>query len=279
MSVESLYAFVLLAALAHAAWNAMIKASADRLLMLAAIRSVGLLFGLAVVGFTPLPHPESWPYLFAAAAVHYAYYALLLQAYRVGDLNLVYPISRGSAPLLVAAFAAIFIGERLGPWKLAAVALVSAGILSLAFRRDVRTDGAVPYALATGAAIAGYTSLSGAGVRLSGSPLAYAGWLEIATAGMLIVAFARRRNAIRPFVRAHGKHGLIAGLLSVSAYATALWAMVYLPIAAVAALRETSVIFAALIGTYKLREAFGLQRLAASCAVACGVMLLTLPVS
>ncbi|MFL6647316.1 MAG: EamA family transporter [Sulfurifustaceae bacterium] len=279
MRIELLYTLVLLAALAHAIWNAMVKASHDRLLMIAAIRSVGMLFGVVVVTFTPLPHTESWPYLLAAAAVHYAYYGFVLQAYRVGDLNLVYPLARGTAPLIVAALAALFVGEQLGPWKVTAVLLVSIGILSLAFRHGPPRGGAVPYALATGAAIAGYTSLSGVGVRLSESPLAYAGWLEIATGvGMVLVALTCRGATIRPFVRACWRQGLTAGVLSVSGYVIALWAMVYLPIAPVAALRETSVVFAALIGTYKLREAFGLQRLTASCAVAFGVMLLTLPV-
>lgn len=279
MPIESLYALVLIAAFGHAAWNAMVKVSADRLLMLAAIRGVGLLFGVAVIGFAPLPRPESWPYLLAAAAAHYAYYGLLLQAYRAGDLNLVYPLARGTAPLIVAVVAALFVGEQLGPWKLAAVLLVSAGILSLALRHGPPRRAAVRYALATGATIAGYTSLSAVGIRLSESPLAYAGWLEMTTGvGMVLIALTRRRVTIRPFVRTFWRQGLVAGVLSVSGYVVALWAMAYLPIAPVAALRETSIVFASLIGAYKLREEFGPQRLAASCAVAFGVTLLALPV-
>ena len=278
MPAESLYAPVLLAAIAHASWNAVVKSSTARLLMLSSIRFTGLVFGASVVWFVPLPQPQSWPYLLGAAAVHYIYYAFLLLSYRVGDLSQVYPLARGSAPLIVAGLAAIAIDEHLNATKMTAVLLVSLGILSLAFHRGTVRSGAVPFALATGTAIAGYTLLSAIGIRRSGSPLAYVGWLEIMTGlGMVLFAVGRRRAAIMPVRQKHWVSGVAAGLLSLVSYVIALFAMLILPVAPVAALRETSIIFAALIGTFKLRERFGFQRSAASCAVVLGVILLAIP--
>lgn len=275
MQHGALYALVLVAAVAHASWNAMVKSSGDRLLMLASIRVVGLLAGLAVAVVVPLPSAESIPYLLAAAAVHYLYYALMLGAYRAGDMNQVYPIARGSAPLLVALLAAVLAGERLGPLPTLAVLVLSFGIFLLASSGRSVNRKAVVLALVTGIAIAGYSFLSGLGTRKSQSLLGYIAWLEVATRiGMASVAYVRRKPVLVEFARTQWRSGLVAGSLSVTGYGIALWAMSALALAPVVALRETSVVFAAIIGSVFLREGFAGRRVAAAVTVVVGIALL-----
>ena len=253
----------------------MVKSSADRLLMLVSIRVVGLFAGLAVAAVVPLPSAESIPFLLSAAAVHYLYYALMLNAYRVGDMSQVYPIARGVAPLLVALLAAVFAGELLGPLSALAVLILSAGIFLLASSGHSVNRKAVLLALLTGVAIAGYSFLSGFGIRKSQSLLGYIAWLEVATGlGMASVAYVRRKSVLLEFARTQWRTGLIAGSLSVTGYAIALWAMSVLAMAPVVALRETSVVFAAIIGSVFLREGFAGRRIAAAATVLVGVVLL-----
>ena len=276
MSANALYALVLVAALAHALWNAMVKSSSDRLLMLASIRVVGLLAGLVVAGFVPLPSVESIRFLVAAAAVHYLYYALMLNAYRVGDMSQVYPIARGIAPLLVVFLASLFAGELLGPLSALAVGFISMGIFLLAWSGRTLNRQAVFFALLTGVAIAAYSFLSGIGIRKSQSLLGYIAWLEITTGvGMMAVAYVRRKSVLWEFARTTWKSGLVAGLLSVTGYAISLWAMSVLALAPVVALRETSVVFAAIIGSVFLREGFAGRRVAAAAVVGAGIALLS----
>lgn len=275
MPSNALYALVLVAALAHASWNAMVKSSSDRLLMLASIRFVGLLAGVVVAGLVPLPSVESIPFLLAAAGVHYLYYALMLNAYRVGDMSQVYPIARGIAPVLVAVLATLFAGELLGPLAALAVLFISVGIFLLAWFGRTLNREAVCFALLTGVAIAGYSFLSGLGIRKSQSLLGYMAWLEIATGvGMVSVAYVRRKTVLLAFARTQWQSGLMAGLLSVAGYAISLWAMSVLALAPVVALRETSVVFAAIIGAVFLRERFAARRVAAAALVFAGIVLL-----
>jgi drug/metabolite transporter (DMT)-like permease len=274
-SINALYIPVLIAAVAHASWNAVIKSSADRLLMLTFMRVVGFILGLVVACLVPPPSARSMLLLVSAAAIHYVYYYLMLRTYHAGDMSQVYPISRGTAPLLVALLAALFAGEVLRPLAAAAVVILSSGILALALSGHLINRKAVHFALLTGIAIASYSFLSGMGVRESGSVLGYAAWLEIATSiGMVSVMFMRTRTQILSFAWQRWRIGLIAGLLSAGGYATALWAMSVLPLAPVIALRETSVVFAAIIGSVVLGEGFAARRIAAATAVLVGVVLL-----
>jgi drug/metabolite transporter (DMT)-like permease len=275
MPHSALYAFVLVAAVAHASWNAMVKSSSDRLLMLTSIRVVGLIAGFVVALVVPFPSFQGIPFLLAAAFVHYLYYALTLNAYRVGDMSQVYPISRGIAPLLVALLAAFVAGEVLGPLATLAVVILCAGIFALALSGQTVNWSATAFAVLTGVAIAGYSFLSGIGVRKSESVLGYIAWLEIATGvGMSTVAYVRRKPVLIEFIRTQWKSGLIAGLLSVTGYAIALWAMSLLAMAPVVAFRETSVVFAAVIGSIFLGEGFARGRIAAAAAVLVGAVLL-----
>jgi drug/metabolite transporter (DMT)-like permease len=235
-----------------------------------------LIAGLVVALSVPLPSPASLPFLVAGACVHYLYYALMLNAYRVGDMSQVYPISRGIAPVLVALLAVLIAGEVLGPLATLAIFLLSSGILALALSGHAINRKAIVLAVLTGVAIAGYSFLSGVGVRRSDSVLGYIAWLEIASSiGVAAFAYSRRKTVLIEFVRTQWKHGLLAGLLSVPGYAIAVWAMSVLAMAPVIAVRETSVVFAAVIGSTFLREGFARRRVAAAVAVLAGVILLS----
>jgi drug/metabolite transporter (DMT)-like permease len=274
MPPNLLYALILLAAVAHATWNALVKSATDPLLTMAAIRLVGLLFGLAVLPFVPWPSDTALIWLGLACGANFAYHGLLIQSYRVGDLSLVYPLARGSAPVLLALTAFMAIDERLAPAQIAAVILITGGILALVIGKGSDRT-AVSFALATGLSIATYSFFGGLGVRSSASVLGFQAWLEIVTGlGILIFAAINRRGQIRAFARTSGGMGLLAGVLSVSGYLVFLAAAKVLPLAPVAALRECSLIFGTIIGAVLLKEGFGLRRITAAILVTSGIITL-----
>jgi len=273
---------VLLAALAHAGWNAVVKASGARSSTFAVMLLTGGAVGLAGVVLLPLPAPEAWLYLVVSAVVHYGYYGFLLLAYRHGDLSHVYPLARGSAPLAVAAGAWLLAGEALTPVGVAGLALASVGLMSLAFEDGFPRGNAgkpVFYALGTGLLIAAYTVVDGLGVRASLAPLSYIVWLNLLEALPIVLWLAVRRP--EGFVRATGpwwRHGLIGGLLATAAYGFVIYAMSAGGMAHVSALRETSTLFAALIGTLILGEKGGgpARRIVAAALVSGGILALQL---
>ncbi len=269
-------ALVLGSALLHASWNAIIKASREVMLDTALVAAGAALLALPLAALVPMPLRTSWPYLGASAAIHVAYFSTLIAAYRVGDLGHAYPLMRGIAPLLVALFGVALLGEHPSASMWLGIVLISAGILSLGLLQRGRAQRAATlWALANAAIIASYTLIDGTGARLSGSPAGYVAalfWLQ----GLLfvtLVAILRKRAAFEYAAR-NWQRGLIGGLCLISAYGIVLWAMTRAPVAAVAALRETSVIFAALLGSVFLKEPFGRQRVIAACAVALGVIAL-----
>lgn len=275
VSLPVLYAAVLFSAFTHAAWNAMVKKSGDRLLMLAAIRSVGLVAGIIAAIMVPLPSAESIPYLTAAALAHYIYYAMMLNAYRLGDISQVYPISRGTAPLVVVLLGFLFAGELLSGWTVLAICIVSSGILILSVSGSRISRPALLFALATGLAISGYSFLSGLGVRESASMLAYIAWLEIAKGGgMVLFAGIRRRYKAVTYIKENWRSSVVAGFLSVFSWTVSVAVMSVAPIAPVVALRVTSVVFAAIMGTLLLKEGYATRRITAAAIVMAGVMLL-----
>ena len=271
---------VLAAAVMHAVWNTFIKIGDDRLMALAVVIGMAGLLGPALVVAGPAPAPQSWKFMALSVVIHSAYYFFLIQAYRVGDLSHAYPLARGSAPLMVAAGSALFAGETLGAVELAGVAVVSAGIISLVLGGGYSIRGdwrAIAYPLATGGMIAAYTVADGLGVRLSGSQPGYIGWLFIFSAvPIVVVALVRRGAAAFTFVRRNWKRTVLGGALAFGAYALVIWALSLGAMAHVSALRETSVVIAALIGSRYLGERFGRRRVISAGVVAGGVVLLTL---
>jgi len=275
---------VLAGALLHAAWNALIRSGDDKPLDTGLIHGLGTLVALPLVMWTGFPRAEAWPYLGASWVIHIGYYIALAGAYRHGELGLTYPVMRGLAPLLVAASSAAVLGEPLSAQGWAGIAAVSAGVVAVGLSRGAASGGhpgkALRYALANAAIIALYTVVDGRGVRVSGAPLAYVATLFLADGlpYFALVLWQRRaqRAAVRSYLAARWKLALLASIASFGSYAIALWAMTRAPVATVAALRETSVLFAALIGVLWLKEGFGAQRAAGTALLLGGVVALRL---
>jgi len=276
---------ILFAALLHAGWNALIKSGGDKSLDTALIHGLGVGLAVPAVLWFGLPSAAAWPYIAASTAIHVGYYTALAGAYRHGDLGLTYPVMRGSAPLLVALGSSALLGEPLSWRAWAGVVVLSAGVLLVGLGRvggDAADAGprrkALGFALANACIIAGYTVVDGLGARAAGDPFAYVAALFLVDglpylALVLWRAGPRRGEAIR-YMRSRVRFALGGAAASIGSYGIALWAMTHAPVALVAALRETSVIFAALIGTLLLGERFGWSRAAGTGLVAVGVVTL-----
>ncbi|MEU5879877.1 DMT family transporter [Spirillospora sp. NPDC047279] len=270
---------VIFAGILHAIWNAIAKGGADRWASFALIGVGQSLVILPLVPFVAPPAPAAWPWLIASLLVHLAYLGLLLKSYGLGDFSQVYPLARGSAPLLVTLVAAVALGERPSWTQLAGVLAVCGGlaVLALAGAREV-DDRAVAAALLTGVSIAAYTILDGIGVRDAGGAASYIVWLfalEAPLTVVLIYAIRGRASLLERLDRRQCALGLGGGLIAMAAYGIVLWAQTRGTMASVAALRETGVISGAIIGAVFFAERMGVRRVAAACVVAAGVVLIT----
>ncbi|MDH3688968.1 MAG: DMT family transporter [Gammaproteobacteria bacterium] len=268
-------AVVLCAALLHAIWNALVKRGGDRLLALASVSFVGLLMAVVLIPWVRPPHQLSWVFLGVSVVLHAGYHFFLLQSYRFGDLSHVYPLARGMAPLLVAGGAALLADEWLSRPATVGVLLACVGIISLAFEngRPWKNDSRpLVYSMGTSGFIAAYTVMDGMGVRASASPLGYICWLFLLD-GLILTLFAlwRRRMATWSFLQTEWRIYIVGGIAATSAYGLVIYVMSFGALAIVSALRETSVIFAALIGMLMLGERFSIRRIVAAVLVACGV--------
>ena len=268
-------AAVLGAALLHAAWNVMVKSGPDKELESYTIAATSGILALALLPFLPLPAPEAWPWVAASVLVHILYFICLAGAYRWGELSYAYPVMRGGGPMIVAIAGALTLGEVL-PWKeTLGVALICAGILAFASgRHDPR---ATLFAVGNAAVIAAYTLIDAQGARVSGAPVSYTLWFFAAN-GLAVSAYALwlRGRAFPAYLRNAGVRSFIGGACALGAYGIALWAMTRAPVALVATLRETSVIFAAILAALVLKEKLTGRRLVATGAVLGGLVLLKL---
>jgi drug/metabolite transporter (DMT)-like permease len=273
------FSAVLAAAACHAGWNALLKLNLEPALATALVAMASGLVAVPFVLVAGLPDAAAWPYVAASVVVHIGYYLALAEAYRHGDLGHVYPIARGSAPLVTAVIAAALLGETPGRFGWAGITVLAAGILLLAARggRSARRlDGrSVGFALLTSASITAYTLVDGIGARAAGSAMAYAAWLFLMSgAVMTLYGFWRVGPSLGRHLAANWPTALGGAGLSTAAYAIAIWAMTVAPIALVAALRETSVLFATLLSTLLLREPWLAARIAATLMVLAGALLL-----
>ena len=274
-------ALVLLAALLHASWNALLKVSKDRLTTTGLMNLTGAVAGALMLLFVASPAPASWVFILLSVLIHLGYYMFLLGSYRFGDLSQVYPLARGAAPLIVAFLSPWLVGERLGTVQLLGVMLLCLGILSLAFNRfrwrELVDWKPVSLALANGCCIAAYTIADGLGVRHSASPGGYIAWLFLIDGlSMALIAAVARRRSLASAVRSSWKPGVLGGLFAMTAYGAVIWCYSLGAIAPIAALRETSVIIAAAIGTVLLREPFGRARILAASCCAVGILAINL---
>ncbi len=259
----------------------MIKGGSDVLLDTATIVAGAGLVALPFLFVVPLPAPASWPYIFGSITTHVAYYYLMINAYRSGDLSLVYPLMRGVAPLITAVLGIVWLSELPAPLSWIGMLMISIGVVVLALRPPNNAPvlaghgRAVRLALANAAVIATYTIIDGTGARLAGNPWAYIVWLFVLDAiPFSIYMLATRKRAFVTEFADRRWHGLIGGGLSAGAYAISVWAMTKAPVALVASLRETSVLFATLIGAHLLKEKLTPRRWAGVGAVVIGVVAL-----
>ena len=271
---------ILVSALIHATWNAIVKSDNDRLMSFGMVMLAGSVIGLAVVPFVDVPRAEAWPWLLGSVFIHIFYYWFLLRAYAHGDLSHVYPIARGLAPLLVAVLAGRFAGEHLAAREILGLALVSAGIVALAFARGLPRGGewrAPFYAVLTGITIAAYSVVDGIGARRSGDPLAYIAWLSLLEGPwVFLVAALRRGRVTLVYLRHSWWRGAAGGTIATIGYGIAIWALSLGAMAHVTALRETSALFGALIGAYVLKESFGARRVVAAAVMVAGLLIMNL---
>ena len=269
---------VVTAALLHAVWNALVKGGADKRLNMAAVVIGHLPLAVLALFLVPAPDPVSYPYLLAGTALHFGYQWFLLGSYKIGDLTQVYPIARGVAPLLVAAVSLIFLGVELSLMEVLAIVTIAAGILSISLVRGadgLRNGKATAMALTTGCFIASYSLVDGMGARAGGSAVGYYAWLGIANAVIFAVFMAATTPKVLSDLFVKGKKVFfIGGSASFVAYSLVMWAFTQSPIALVTALRETSIIFALLIGVLWMGERLSLGKVVSTMITLLGVILL-----
>lgn len=266
------------AAILHASWNALVKSGADKTMSMGAVVLGHLPLALIAIPFVPLPSVESYPYLLGGLFLHFGYQLFLLKSYQSGDLSQVYPIARGTAPLVVTLVSVVFLGIGIEPVQIIAILIIGVGIISLAMVR--RADGqrnrhAAILALITGLFIASYSLVDGLGARQAGNPLSYYSWLSIGNAAVMLVFLMRWSPGTLQDMAAKARGVFfIGGGASFIAYAIVTWAFTQAPIAVVTALRETSIIFALLIGVFFLKERLDLLKVFSTMTTLLGAILL-----
>lgn len=270
----AIFCAVLFAALLHAGWNAIVKRGGDTLLTTILVTGSAALLSALALPWLPLPAPASWPWLAASTLLQAGYYVLVARAYRAADMSLSYPLMRGCAPPLVALAGSLAFDEQLTAGAWLGIAVVSAGVVGMAggvARRHLRLPLSIAVLIAT------YTLVDARGARLSGNAASYTLWLFLLSGLPLpLWALATRRAQLCRYLRGNWGRGLVGGAGTTASYGIALWAMTQGPVAVIAALRETSILFALLISAWVLKEHVGRARLCAAALIVAGVVVLRL---
>ncbi|HQZ13770.1 MAG TPA: EamA family transporter [Devosia sp.] len=272
------FGIVIFAALLHAGWNAIVKGAGDTRLTTVLVLACSAIIAVVTLPFLPQPAPASWPYLATTMVLQIGYFSLVAAAYRAADMSTVYPLMRGLAPLLVASVGTVVLGEQPGPFGWLGIALICGGVLSMALRgRHTDARRGIILALINAVVIATYTLVDGTGARLSGAPISYVLWLNI-LAGVPFLAWGllRHRAPLLQHIRRNWMLGFVGGIANIASYGLALWAMTQAPIAIVAALRETSILWGTLIAVLILRERIDAPRLIATGIIAAGAVAIRL---
>ncbi len=278
-----IFSCILVAALMHALWNVLLKSGSDKPLETAAANFIKALLALPVLLIYGLPEPETYPYIAASIVLHLAYFYLVASAYRFGDLNFAYPIMRGTAPILTLVFGYLFLNEQVSNSVMMGIFLVSAGVILLGLRKtgtSVHHLKALLFALGNALVIALYTIIDGHGVRLSNNAWSYVSLLMFlhGCIFLLLVFWQRKRQQLLSvclsYLKSRFMYSLIGGACIIGSYSIALWAMTQAPISLVAAVRETSVLFAFLFGVLYLKESLYLQRILGAIGVCGGLVLI-----
>jgi drug/metabolite transporter (DMT)-like permease len=273
----TVFGVVLLAAVLHASWNAIVKSAGDKILTTALVTASAAMLAAATIPLLRQPDPSSWPFIVASVLLQVIYFVLVARTYHVADMSQTYPLMRGTAPLLVAMVSVLWLGTHLAAGMWVGIAVICVGILSMAVEARHGNRQGMALALLNAVVIAGYTLIDGVGVRRSGAPASYTLWIFLLTgiplAGWVI---GTRTASLIAYARRNWYFGVIGGAGTVASYGLALWAMTLAPIAVVAALRETSILFGVVISGMLLKERIGFARLAAACTIAIGAAVLRL---
>jgi len=273
----TVFAAVIAGAILHAGWNAIVKSAGEKFLTTILITASAAVIAAAALPLLNAPAPASLGYAALSAVFQILYFVVLTLAYHSSDMSQSYPLMRGSAPMLVALVSVGVLGERLSAPAWAGVLAVCCGIIAIAATARSGDPRGVRFALLNGVVIACYTLIDGLGVRRSGAPAGYTAWVVLFTGLPLSLwGIARNRSRFWPYLRQHWQIGIAGGLATMLSYGLALWAMTLAPIAVVAALRETSILFGTLIAGVVLRERIGLVRIASACMIAGGAVALRL---
>lgn len=272
------FVVVIGAAMLHAAWNALVKGGSDKMMSMGAVILGHMPFALIALLFVPMPDVASMPYLVAGILLHAGYQLFLLKSYEVGDFTQVYPLARGSAPLIVALLSVTILGVQLAQVQLLAIIIIGGGITSLALVRQAdgqRNRKAALLALTTGLFIASYSLIDGLGARMSGTALGFFSWLAIGNGIIMAAYIALRSPTTLTIIVTRGRPILLfGGGASFIAYSIVIWAFTQAPIALVTALRETSIVFALLIGVFFLKEQLNLMKVFSTFTTLVGAALL-----
>lgn len=271
----SVFALILFSAALHATWNALIKRATDKLLMTIGVTGSAGAAGLLILPFFPAPAPESWIFIAASGGASVVYFVMVAATYKVADMSLAYPVMRGSAPLIVALAGVPLLGEHLPLSTWIGITVISAGILYMACVKHEHGSTGLTFALLTACLIALCTLIDAEGARRSQSPAAYTLWI-FALTGLALGTWAAtaRRNEFVCFLKQNWQLSTLAGVGALCSYGTALWAMTMAPVAVVAALRETTVLFGAIIAWSVLKERVGRSRIIAISIIAVGAVIL-----
>ncbi|MCM1958230.1 DMT family transporter [Acinetobacter modestus] len=271
----AIFVLILIAAVCHATWNAIVKAGTNKFLTTVLVTASAAVLAALLLPFFPMPHSDSWPYILASTAIQILYFGMVAKIYRVADMGLTYPLIRGTAPLIVAVLGTLLLHEQLHFNAWLGIITISIGILSMILAAPKTGRKGIGLALLNAVLIAGYTLLDGHGVRLAGSAIAYILW-SFVLSGLIFFIFAlkMRYRQMTEYFRHNWHLGLIGGIGSFFSYGLALWAMTLAPVAIVAALRETSILFATLISIFILKERINAVRIISSCLILVGALIL-----
>ncbi|MCX5469010.1 DMT family transporter [Acinetobacter nematophilus] len=271
----AIFGLILLAAAFHATWNAIVKAGSNKFLTTVLVTASAAVFAMLMLPFFPMPNSASWLYILASTGIQILYFGMVAKIYHIADMGLTYPLMRGTAPLIVAVLATVFLNEKLELQAWLGIITISMGILSMIFAAPKTGRKGIGLALLNAILIASYTLVDGYGIRLSGSPISYILW-SFVLSGLIFFIFALKMQyrQMGDYLRSNWHLGLIGGMGSFFSYGLALWAMTRAPVAIVAALRETSILFATLITIFILKERATVTRILSSCIILIGALLL-----
>ena len=273
----TVFEIVLVAAVLHASWNAIVKAGKNTVLTMVLVTASAALWAVVLLPVLPSPSPESWPYIALSAALQIVYFALVARIYRIADMSQTYPIMRGAAPLIVALAGTLFLDEALSSPAWLGVCIICSGILIMLWSGGLKSREGLILALLNALVISGYTLVDGIGVRLSAASASYTLWIFLIT-GVAITCWATltQWSQTRHYLRLNWHLGAVGGLGTLVSYGLALYAMTQAPVAVVAALRETSILFSAVISWLILKEHITIVRCVSVCVIAIGAITLRL---